>query len=279
MSQRLSRRKVLSDISVAAAASLLWRVSSAQTSSAPAQVKQLPLRTTGLEHMGTVVPDVTAAAKFYGRVFNPEVHKEKELPLRYYVVLGKGYLALGSRANQPRAFFDHFCALVKDYDAPAMAEELKSEGMPGGRFGIIPDPDALGLQLLGEPGGLAKSTEPAGRIVEENALVRPIGLESVTLHVADLQKSLQFYRKFFGREKTPAPERAVFQIADTRLLLASAPGSEAPRIAHIGIKTQPFDRSSVSRELTKLGAQVTSGSQEPLRFTDPVGLGIELLPA
>jgi hypothetical protein len=42
---------------------------------------QLPLKTTGLEHMGTVVPDVEAAGKFYGRLFKPELHKEKEPPL------------------------------------------------------------------------------------------------------------------------------------------------------------------------------------------------------
>src|SRR5689334_20540188 len=92
------------------------------------RASQLPVKTTGLEHMGTVVPDVEAAGKFYGRLFNPELYKEKDPPLRYYVTLGVGYLALGTRPNQARAFFDHFCALVKDYDAPAMAQQLKTEG-------------------------------------------------------------------------------------------------------------------------------------------------------
>src|SRR5262249_10453920 len=158
---------------------------------------QLPLKTTGLEHLGTVVPDVTAAGKFYGRLFNPELHKEKDSPLRYYVPLGVGYLALGSRPNQTHAFFDHFCALVQDYDAPPMSEQLKPEGLPAGRYGIIPDPDGIGLQLLGVPGGLAKTTEPAGRIVDGEPLVRPERLTQVVLHVADLDKSLQFYRLFF----------------------------------------------------------------------------------
>jgi catechol 2,3-dioxygenase-like lactoylglutathione lyase family enzyme len=270
MNPHLSRRTVLAGLSFAAASAFTARAAGGQ----------LPLRTTGLEHMGTVVPDVTAAAKFYGRLFNPEVHKEKELPLRYYVTLGKGYLALGSRANQPRAFFDHFCALVKAYDAPAMAAELKAAGISGGRFGIIPDPDAVGLQLLGEPGGLAKSTEPGGRIVEQNALVRPIGLESVTLQVSDLERSLQFYRQFFGPEasRTAASAGAVFHIADTRLLLTTTPAGESPRVAYVGIKAQRFDRSAVSRELTKLGASALSEAQGALRFTDPLGLGIELLP-
>ena len=53
-------------------------------------MSQLPLRTTGLEHIGVIVPDVTASATFYSRLFNPELHKEKESPLRYYVTLGVG---------------------------------------------------------------------------------------------------------------------------------------------------------------------------------------------
>jgi catechol 2,3-dioxygenase-like lactoylglutathione lyase family enzyme len=231
--------------------------------------------------MGTVVPDVAAAARFYGRLFNPEVYKEKEAPLRYYVTLGVGYLALGSRANESRAFFDHFCALVQDYDGPAMAQQLKAEDLPAGRYGIIPDPDALGLQLLAVPGGLAKSTEPAGRIVEEDALVMPIGLDHVVLHVADIDKSLQFYRKFFGQEasRSHKPEQAWFEIAGTRLGLEAAPAGEMPRIDRIGVKVQRFDQKAVAREITKLGATIAKGAQEGLRFRDPVGLGIELKPA
>ena len=236
----LSRRTLLQGLGLAALAPLASGSALAQSAAAKSQ---LPLRTTGLEHMGTVVPDVEAAGKFYGRVFNPELYKEKDPPLRYYVTLGVGYLALGARANQTHAFFDHFCALVEDYDAPAMAEQLKSEGLPAGRYGIIPDPDSIGFQLLGVPGGLAKTTEPAGRIVEGAALVQPERLEHVVLQVADLEKSLQFYRRFFGREAKGghAGKAASFQVAGTRLLLEAVGTGQSPGIARIGINVKRFD--------------------------------------
>jgi catechol 2,3-dioxygenase-like lactoylglutathione lyase family enzyme len=250
----------------------------ASASETPRVTSQLPLKTTGLEHLGTIVPDVVAAGKFYGRLFNPELYKEKDPPLRYYVTLGVGYLALGSRPNQTRAFFDHFCALVTDYDAPAMAQQLKTEGLPAGRYGIIPDPDGIGLQLLGVPGGLAKTTEPAGRIVDGEPLVRPERLTHVVLHVSDLEKSMQFYRRFLGPE-TRGKRRSgevSFQVAETRLILEMAAAGEPPRVDRVGIRVQPFDHRSVSRELARLGAQVTSHSKRDLRFTDPFGLGMEL---
>lgn len=271
----LSRRVVLQGLGLAALAPLAPATVLAEPT---AGASQLPVKTTGLEHMGTVVPDVEAAGKFYGRLFNPELYKEKDPPLRYYVTLGVGYLALGSRATQPHAFFDHFCALVQDYDAPAMAEQLKREGLPAGRYGIIPDPDNIGLQLLGAPGGLAKTTEPAGRIVEGDALVHPERLDHVVLRVSDLDKSLQFYRRFFGPEikSRHAGSQATFQVAGTQLRLETGASGESPGIARIGINVKRFDREAISRELTQLGAQVAADSHNELRFTDPFGLVIAL---
>ena len=281
----LSRRAFLTGAGVAALSP--WAVATGYAQEATLSrpvvpgASQLPLKTTGLEHLGTVVPDVAAAGRFYGRLFNPLLYKEKAPPLRYYVTLGRGYLALGSRASASHAFFDHFCALVEDYDAPAMAQQLQAQNLPAGRFGIIPDPDGLGLQLLATPGGLAKSTEPAGQIVEEGALVNPIGLDHVVLHVSDLGRSLDFYRRFFGAEETHSPRsgQAWFQIAATRLGLEKAATGESPRVDRIGIKVQHFERAKVGRELTKMGARLGSSSADRLRFTDPIGLSMELLTA
>jgi catechol 2,3-dioxygenase-like lactoylglutathione lyase family enzyme len=290
----MTRRAVVSGLGVVAASSWLPAVGqepadSAATSQGPLS-SQLPLRTTGLEHMGTVVPDVAAAGRFFGRVFNPELHKEKEAPLRYYVTLNPGYLALGTRANESRAFFDHYCALVERYDAAAMQQQLKAEGLAGGRFGIIPDPDGIGLQLLGTPGGLAKSTEPAGRIVEQDALVRPRGLDHVVLSVRDVKASAQFYQKFFGAQMTAGQVHGDelrgggdagvvwFKVAGTRLGLQAAAAGEPARVERVGVNVEPFERESTSRELAKLGARIEAAPGASLRFRDPLGLGFDLLP-
>jgi catechol 2,3-dioxygenase-like lactoylglutathione lyase family enzyme len=267
---------VLSGLGLAALLPVVPATTRAQSA---ATGSQLPLKSTGLEHMGTVVPDVTVAAKFYSRIFNPEVHKEKEPPLRYYVTLGVGYLALGSRANEPRAFFDHFCALVQDYNPPAMAEELKAAGLPAGRFGIIPDPDGIGFQLLNVPGGLAKSTEAAGRLIEGDALVRPLGLSEVVLHVPDIDQSLAFYRRFLGKEAARSKQDASFDVAATRLRLETSDEGEAPRVNRIVVRVEKFDRKHVSAEIEKLGAKIEKSAQGSLRFRDPLGLGLELVPA
>jgi catechol 2,3-dioxygenase-like lactoylglutathione lyase family enzyme len=283
---RVTRRTVLAAGLAASAGALASRRATAQPASRAAAAEPtaaqvaaaLPLDTLGLEHVGTVVPDVTRAARFFSRVFNPVLYKERDEPLRYYVTLDPGYIALGSRADEPRAFIDHDCALLKSYDRAAMAKRLEADALPAGRFGVIPDPDGLGLQLLGVPGGLAGSTVPAGRLVEGEALLRPRGLRFVVRYVADLERSAAFYRRFFGPEKPEDGGGLAFSAAHTRWIVRSAPAGEAPRIDRFGVNVARYDASAVARGLESLGARVVSNAPERLHFRCPDGLGVELVP-
>jgi catechol 2,3-dioxygenase-like lactoylglutathione lyase family enzyme len=254
--------------------------------SSASEPASLPVHTTGLEHVSLWVPDVAKAGEFYGRVFNPELHKEKELPLRYYVPLGVGYIAIGAkfdaRTQKDRPVqIDHYCALVEGYNPAAMGELLKTIGLPPGRFGMIPDPDGTQLQLLGVPGGLAKSTEPAGRIVPEDPLLRPVGVDHVVVNVSDLETALPFYRLFFGQESAKTADQAWFQVANTRLGLSKAPAGESPRVAYFCVNVARFDRKSIAQKLQQLQAEVLPSSNDAgghLRFKDPVGITVEVKP-
>lgn len=275
-----ARRRVLGG---AAAAGLALSARPVPAQSPEAVARQLPLDAVGLEHIGTVVPDVSAAAGFFARVFNPEVYKEKEPPLRYYVTLDPGYIAFGSRNGEAEAFIDHDCVLAERYDREAMAERLDEEGLPAGRFGIIPDPDGLGLQLL-PFGGLAASTEYAGRLVDGAPLVRPRGLHRVLRYVGDLEASLAFYRKFFGAEAEievdGAPSAVWFEVGHTLFGIAEAPAGEAPRIDRfcVNVAAGGFRAADVGEALERLGAEVVSVASETVFFRSPEGIGVELRP-
>src|SRR6185369_12552505 len=103
------------------------------------QGDELPLVTTGLEHIGMVVPDVEAAARFYSSLFNPDMQKEKDAPLRYYVMTGTGYIAIGSRPNVTESKVDHYCTLVRGYNREKMNSTLAAKGMPAASRGVVPD--------------------------------------------------------------------------------------------------------------------------------------------
>ena len=275
-SHSLNRRQALA---VVGAAVMPW----AARGEGPASL--LPLNTTGLEHIGMTVPDQEATAKFYGTIFDPQLFQERDPPPRFYVRLGTSYIAFGginANATNREPRIDHFCALVRDYKAPEMRKALEEAGIPmaQGPGGMAADPDGLRLQLLGVPGGLARTIMPSTRISTDEPAVLAIGFEHIMLAVSDLEKSAAFYRKFFGMEvsRGKKPDRIWFRVAGTRLGLQPASAGEMPKIEHICIKVARFDKRAVGEKLKSLHAEVMAGDEGLLRFRDPHGLVMELKP-
>jgi catechol 2,3-dioxygenase-like lactoylglutathione lyase family enzyme len=274
-SRTLNRRKALT--LMAAAAGQFAARGLAATST-------LPLQTTGLEHIGMTVPDQEATAKFYGMIFDPQLFQERDPPLRFYVRLGTSYIAFGGFAAnaqnlEPRV--DHFCALVREYNGQEMRRALNEAGiqMAQGPGGMANDPDGLRLQLLGVPGGLAKTIIPSARISPDEPAVQAIGFEHIVLAVSDLENSAAWYRKFFGMEaaRSKQPDRIWFAAARTRLgLQLSAPGG-MPKVDHVCVKVAGFDQRAITEKLKNLMVEVMPPSDEGLiRFRDPHGIVMEL---
>lgn len=273
MKAKLSRRTVLQLLATLAPASMFGTRASAQ----PLKGDELPLHTTGLEHIGMVVPDTEKSARFYSRLFNPELQKEKDAPLRYYVMTGTGYMAIGSRAGVTDAKVDHYCTLVEGYDRELMNAALAAKGMPAAARGVIPDPDAIGLQLIAVPGGPGPTAVPGGRLVEGVALVTPIGFDSILLKVQDLRRSADFYSNFFNPVPADAADQLAFAAADTRIVLRATTAGESAGVGRFTMRVAAFDAAAVVAELVALGATIdVSAPPGLLRFRDPDGLGVEL---
>jgi catechol 2,3-dioxygenase-like lactoylglutathione lyase family enzyme len=272
-SAQISRRALLGGVMALGPALALGSRAAAAT----LQGDELPLDTTGLEHIGMVVPDVQAAARFYSSLFNPELQKEKDQPLRYYVMAGAGYIALGSRAAAPEPKIDHYCTLVRGYDRDRMNARLAARGMAPASRGVVNDPDGIGLQLIAVPGGPGPTAVPGGRLVDTAPLVTPIGFDSIQLRVADLRRSAAFYENFFNAAPSPGNGRLAFAAADTRILIRAAAGGERAGVERYTMRVAPFDRAQVLKALVALGAmpegEAVAGA---LRFRDLNGLEVEL---
>jgi catechol 2,3-dioxygenase-like lactoylglutathione lyase family enzyme len=242
----------------------------------------LPLQTTGLEHLGMTVPDQKASAEFYGRIFDPQLFQERDPPPRFYVRLGTAYIAFGGTATPDLpAKIDHFCALVKDYKPDAMRAALEQAGitMGAGRLGMPTDSDGLRLQLLGVPGGLARTIIPSTRISTDDAAVQAIGLDHIVLTVSDMDKSSAYYAKFFGAplSRTKKPERIWFGVANTRLALEPVASGSKPAIERVCVKVAGFDKKITRERLKKVGVEtIPADDEHVLRFKDPNGFTIEL---
>jgi catechol 2,3-dioxygenase-like lactoylglutathione lyase family enzyme len=224
-----------------------------------------------------VVPDVEAAARFYSSLFNPDMQKEKDAPLRYYVMAGTGYIAIGSRANVTDSKVDHYCTLVRGYDRERMNSTLAGKGLTAASRGVVPDPDGIGLQLIAVPGGPGPSAVPGGRLVEVTPLVSPVGFDNIVLKVTDVRRSSDFYSHFFSTTRAPEKGQVAFQAADTRIVVRPVASGESPGVERYAMRVAAFERAKVLKGLVALGATPEhKGSSGVVRFRDPNGLGVEL---
>jgi hypothetical protein len=229
------------------------------------------------------------------RVFDTALHEQPfRGSIRYFVLLGDlpadrqvGYIAIGAAGDRP-VQVGHYCALAETYDREGVASALAAAGYPApaGGFGMIPDTDGIELQLFTLPAGLVTAAVPSALPVETTGLVRPRGMDHVLLQVADMERSLAYYRFMYGTGidgPDPAnPDRVWFRLeADTRIGLEPVPAGAAPGFARFGIKVAPFDRESVAAGLRGIGADVLSGPEEPdrVRFRDNYGITLEVVSA
>jgi catechol 2,3-dioxygenase-like lactoylglutathione lyase family enzyme len=243
------------------------------------QGDELPLRTSGLEHLGVVVPDVTRSATFYTGLFGHGLFREVDPPLRYYQMMGSSYLALGSRAGADRPFLDHYCVTVYDYDREKMDARIEALGYRARPRGVALDPDGIGLQLIEYPAGLVDTNVPADRILGRGyGLVNPTGMDHVMLRVADLQASLPFYDAFFPRTPSHAPGEVWFAAADTTIRVSQQDAGKAPAFERFGIRVGPFDHGATIEGVARLGGTAwASPDPHALRIADPDGLQLEIV--
>jgi catechol 2,3-dioxygenase-like lactoylglutathione lyase family enzyme len=245
----------------------------------PTRAADLPLRTSGLEHFGLTVPDPEASARFYGRIFDPQLFQERDPPPRFYCKLGTGYLAFGGN-KEVAPYIDHFCTLTDGYGPGEARKLLEAAGVPmgNGPLGMATDPDGLRLQLLAVPGGLARTIIPATRISQDEPLFQAIAPDHIMLHVSDLEKSTEHYRKIFGKEVSRTGKRVWFGVAKTRLGLERVAEGEKPSVHHICVKVAGFDRKAATAKLKSIGVEALPANDETLlRFRDPNGIVMELM--
>jgi catechol 2,3-dioxygenase-like lactoylglutathione lyase family enzyme len=221
---------------------------------------ELQLQTMGLDHIGMLVPDVEQAARFYSSVFNPDVQEDQDVPRRYYVTTGSGYISIGRCATESESKIDHYCALVRGYE----------------RERAVTDPDGVGLQLVALPGGPGPTAVTCVRLVDVAPLVKPIGLDGIVLKVADVSRSADFYSQFFNRARADEPGQVAFEAADTRIVLRATARDESTGVDRYVVRVETFRWLEVMNGVAALGATPEDGWDGLVRFRDPNGLRVEL---
>jgi glyoxylase I family protein len=104
-------------------------------------------------------------------------------------------------------------------------------------------------------------------------------IDHISIQVADLQRSVDFYGKIFGftvvSEEQP---REIVRLGNNRTLVSLNRGGPAGRIDHFAIGIPRHSRETAERYLRERGVTPLQGDYAGLHVKDPDGVNVQISP-
>jgi glyoxylase I family protein len=126
-----------------------------------------------------------------------------------------------------------------------------------------------GLALLAASGTAATA--------QEETDFKAANIDHVSIQVANLQRSVDFYQKMFGftvvSEDKP---QGIVRVGAGRVLVSFNHESPAGKVDHFSIGVPRFNKETVTRYLQQRGATVLDGDMAGLHIKDPDGVNVQI---
>jgi catechol 2,3-dioxygenase-like lactoylglutathione lyase family enzyme len=122
---------------------------------------------------------------------------------------------------------------------------------------------------------LAASATAAG--AQEDLDFKGADIDHVSIHVADLQRSVDFYRKMFGFTVVSQDQAGgIIRLGNNKVLVSINNGRPAGVLDHFAIGIPRFNRDAMMRYLTQHGAAPLQGDYAGLHIKDPDGVNVQI---
>jgi len=128
-----------------------------------------------------------------------------------------------------------------------------------------------GLALLAASGGTAAAA------AQDEIEFKAANIDHVSIHVADLQRSIAFYQKMFGFSVVSRADPEIVRLGNGKTVLVSLNhGSPAGTIDHFAIGIPRFNNESGARYVTQRGAMPLQGDYAGFHVKDPDGINVQI---
>jgi catechol 2,3-dioxygenase-like lactoylglutathione lyase family enzyme len=114
-------------------------------------------------------------------------------------------------------------------------------------------------------------------VAQEDIDFKGADIDHVSIHVADLQRSVDFYQKMFGFNVVSQDQPGgIIRLGNTKVLVSLNHGSPAGIVDHFAIGIPRFSRESAARYLTQRGTTPLQGDYAGLHVKDPDGVNVQI---
>ena len=126
-----------------------------------------------------------------------------------------------------------------------------------------------GLAMLAASGTAAAA--------QEDVDFKSANIDHVSIQVADLQRSIDFYQKMFGFSIIGQDQPlGIVRLGTTRTLVSLNRQSPAGIVDHFAIGIPRFSKESAARYLTQHGASPLDDPYAGLHVKDPDGINVQI---
>ena len=131
-----------------------------------------------------------------------------------------------------------------------------------------------GLAMLAAASGTAAAAEP------QDTGFKGANIDHVSIQVADLQRSVDFYQKTFGFTMVSQDKpNGIIRLGITKALVSLNHESPAGIVDHFAIGVESFNKDAVTRELKRLGANPEDNLDAGFHILDPEGISVQIVGA
>jgi glyoxylase I family protein len=116
-----------------------------------------------------------------------------------------------------------------------------------------------------------------GATAQENIDFKAADIDHVSIQVADLQRSVDFYQKMFGFSVVSQDQPlGIIRLGNTRTLVSLNHQSPAGVVDHFAIGIPRYSKESATRYLQQRGASVLDDPYAGLHVKDPDGINVQI---
>jgi catechol 2,3-dioxygenase-like lactoylglutathione lyase family enzyme len=132
-----------------------------------------------------------------------------------------------------------------------------------------------GLAMLTAAGGAAADAQA------QDAGIKGVKIDHISIQVADLPGSIAFYQKMFGLTMVSEDKpNEIFRLGTMgKVLVSLHHKSPTGLVDHFAIGVEQFNKESVTRELRQRGANPEENIDAGFHIKDPQGIGVQLVGA
>jgi catechol 2,3-dioxygenase-like lactoylglutathione lyase family enzyme len=131
-----------------------------------------------------------------------------------------------------------------------------------------------GLAMLAAGGGAA-SVAPA-----QEAGLKGINIDHVSMQVTDLPRAIAFYEKVFGlKVMSEDKPNEISRLGSGRIIVSLHHKNPTGIVDHFAIGVENFNREKVTEQLKTLGVTAEENLDAGFHIKDPEGMSVQIVPS